>query len=87
MAALDKYVILFYSRISRGETMVFSNAYRVARDAYLSFLEDNAEEKKRLFFKLIDSMETNEEIVDFSKLLKEFEEYFDKKYRMLNTDP
>lgn len=67
--------------------MVFSDAYRAARDAYLKFVEDNVEEKKKLFFKLIDFMETNEEIVDFSKLLKEFEEYFDKKYRMSNKDP
>ncbi len=54
--------------------MALSNAYEAARDAF-SKSENNIQEKKRLLFVLIDLMQTNDEVQDFGKALKEFDEY------------
>lgn len=67
--------------------MVFSKAYQAARDAFSSFSGNNIQEKKRLLFLLIDLMETNDEIQDFGKALKEFDEYRIQMNRTPNKDP
>lgn len=67
--------------------MVFTNAYKDARDAFSSFSGNNIQEKKRLLLMLIDSMKTNDEIQDFGKALKEFDEYRIQMNRTPNIDP